>query len=637
MQREALARNMPAFPPPPTLGALGMKKLKSFALLGLRLALASRAADYALHRGFGLRRGAIRGRLRGVMQTLRGLLLLPGATTLAVSGAILAVAYARALALRRARARSGSVGVIMDEALESLGSDLHAWAQKSEHLKTFSEADIGWLITGAPAELRRATPDVSDEFHHRLRLLREHKKSARGLLQNLLWMLGLARRAKLDRAQLVNALGVPPCRGGWDGLSILLVPGLLTKWYPVYFTSLRFGLERLGFDVHVSRLDTDLGVEANARVLRDEILCIANGSDPEDLELYPTPQDVAAGAAGAGEDSSSPATRRSSGRRRVRGRRKIAVYSHSKGAVDCVACFAAFPETIRHVAAFVSAQGPHGGSWLANDIACTKYQKAAVAMGIERLLAGSSDAVFDLSYEKRREFFKKYPDPVWTRVPTICLATCATHQPNALMSPVVEYMRYRYGDQIGATDGCVAMRDAVLPGAPVIWLMDMDHYGPAWNAFPALDRYDKTHVCLALISMALEEDVSNKMIYPSALRDQPRRDSSSNLIGFGLGLFGGQREGLNAYIREDPPRRRRRKRRHVAKREFLNRWMLEGTDESGSERDVVPRVLKVPKSFRERNGSGRVHGIERYVSRRVMDGVQDGDNFPRAKSTPSFI
>ena len=90
------------------------------------------------------------------------------------------------------------------------------------------------------------------------------------------------------------------------------------------------------------------------------------------------------------------------------------------------------------------------------------------------------------------------------RVPFMCLATSATHQPQALLSPVVEYMRYRYGDELGASDGMVGLRDQILPGAPFAAANDMDHIATAWQSFPATDRYNKTHLCLSLVTMALD-------------------------------------------------------------------------------------------------------------------------------------
>ena len=52
---------------------------------------------------------------------------------------------------------------------------------------------------------------------------------------------------------------------------MLLVPGLLTGNYPLYFATLRAELQRMGFDVLVSSIDTGAGVARNADVVRDEI------------------------------------------------------------------------------------------------------------------------------------------------------------------------------------------------------------------------------------------------------------------------------------------------------------------------------------------------------------------------------
>ncbi len=98
---------------------------------------------------------------------------------------------------------------------------------------------------------------------------------------------------------------------------------------------------------------------------------------------------------------------------------------------------------------------------------------------------------------------------------------------------MVEYGRYRYGDEIGASDGLVCWRDAFLPGAALVLVGDMDHVslqcgsdsalernilstfrlafvcmceqmGPCWPHLPATDNYNKTHLALSLITMALE-------------------------------------------------------------------------------------------------------------------------------------
>jgi hypothetical protein len=40
-----------------------------------------------------------------------------------------------------------------------------------------------------------------------------------------------------------------------------------------------------------------------------------------------------------------------------------------------------------------------------------------------------------------------------------------------------------------------------------VFLSDMDHYGPAWQGFPAHDSYDKTALCLALIWLAIGQEL----------------------------------------------------------------------------------------------------------------------------------
>jgi len=53
----------------------------------------------------------------------------------------------------------------------------------------------------------------------------------------------------------------------------------------------------------------------------------------------------------------------------------------------------------------------------------------------------------------------------------------------SLLSASVEYVAYRYQEP---SDGCVSIKDAVIPGTGVVYLSDMDHFGPAWWGFPSL-------------------------------------------------------------------------------------------------------------------------------------------------------
>ena len=245
---------------PPSLGKLGRRKLLVAVRLGLYSGIASFFLNKPIHTLFGIQRGGIR---RAVFRILVSL------SFVAVVPCLLVLVAVRAR-WRRKFQDTGATHTHFDRVLESLGRDLHAWAQQSSFhdLKAFSDKDIGWLTDSAPAAIRRATPDVTADFHRRLRKLRRRPLS---LFQTALWLLGFVRRPRLNRRELVSSLGIPQLPGGWDGLTILIVPGLLTKRYPLYFQALRHDLERLGLDYHFSRIDTDASVETNAAVLKAEI------------------------------------------------------------------------------------------------------------------------------------------------------------------------------------------------------------------------------------------------------------------------------------------------------------------------------------------------------------------------------
>ena len=151
----------------------------------------------------------------------------------------------------------------------------------------------------------------------------------------------------------------------WTELGFLLVPGLLTKWYPLYalrvlppkdalwcpqhhadadpLARARFGfrymkhlladMKRLGLRVQFSRINTDQPVRINAARLRHEILEIAQEG------------------------------------------RQVVLLGHSKGAVDAAAALSLFPELHEFVAGVVSLQAPHGGSAIAHDLSNTNLQK----------------------------------------------------------------------------------------------------------------------------------------------------------------------------------------------------------------------------------------------------------------------
>jgi triacylglycerol lipase len=242
----------------------------------------------------------------------------------------------------------------------------------------------------------------------------------------------------------------------WSDLGFLLVPGLLTKWYPLYMKQLRTDMKRIGLHVTFSRIDTDQPVRINAARLRHEILEMAQSG------------------------------------------RRVVLMGHSKGAVDCAAALSLFPELVEFVAGLISLQGPHGGSAIAHDLANTELQKTIVLGALEKLLRGCKHAILDLSFESRQDFLRQHAYPLH-RVPTLCVATCDKRQ-SSLLTPLIEYVAVRYGE---VCDGLVCQGDAVLPNSVRVMIDDMDHFGPAWGTFPATDRYDPARLWLSCVSLAL--------------------------------------------------------------------------------------------------------------------------------------
>lgn len=256
-------------------------------------------------------------------------------------------------------------------------------------------------------------------------------------------------------AESLDALPLPEGTR-WEDLGFLLVPGLLTKWYPLYMKQLRADMKRMGLHVTFSRIDTDQPVRVNAARLRHEILEMAQSG------------------------------------------RRVVLMGHSKGAVDCAAAVSLFPELVEFVAGLVSLQGPHGGSAIAHDLANTELQKTIVLGALEKLLRGCKHAILDLSFESRQEFLRQHSYPLH-RIPTLCVATCTNRQ-SSLLTPLIEYITLRYGE---VCDGLVCQGDAVLPNSARVVIDDMDHFGPAWGTFPATDRYDPTRLWLSCVSLAL--------------------------------------------------------------------------------------------------------------------------------------
>eukprot|EP00948_MAST-09A_sp_MAST-9A-sp1_P000491 g491.t1 len=300
----------------------------------------------------------------------------------------------------------------VENSIESFVRSLHNFGQEWKALQTYSQYDIGWLVRRANPALRDKTKNVTKVLLGKLARLNKSRfaspyqteTSSPGNLRlpskaaivgatkaaankvslsslsfnpfapfrSLLHELHLLPKSwypPLSRRSMIDCLGIPPKHifpHGWDSLTILLVPGLLCGFYPLYFTPLQDALLQMGIDCHISNIDTGASVQKNAETLRKEI-----------EDLY--------------ELSS--------------GHRKIVIYAHSKGAVDTLAALSVYPALRKMITAFISLQAPHGGSWLANDINNTSFQKQVVLKFLEKILQKAGAACFDLSYQQRVEHF----------------------------------------------------------------------------------------------------------------------------------------------------------------------------------------------------------------------------------------
>jgi hypothetical protein len=103
---------------------------------------------------------------------------------------------------------------------------------------------------------------------------------------------------------------------GTEDFSILLVPGLFTQWYPGYMVHNVKALAALGLHVEVASLNTGVGVIRNAESLKDTVESMF-----------------------------------------IKTNKKVALFCHSKGALDAAAMLSLFPKTVPMVAALVAAQG----------------------------------------------------------------------------------------------------------------------------------------------------------------------------------------------------------------------------------------------------------------------------------------
>ncbi|CAI5481805.1 unnamed protein product, partial [Closterium sp. Yama58-4] len=91
-----------------------------------------------------------------------------------------------------------------------------------------------------------------------------------------------------------------------DDLIYLLIPGLFSNLSPLYLLDTREHFSSLGLTCEIAKIDSQAGVEANARVLRDTVTALLAGKADEGEEIYahgfPSQESGTSGTSGNGND-----------------------------------------------------------------------------------------------------------------------------------------------------------------------------------------------------------------------------------------------------------------------------------------------------------------------------------------------
>ncbi|XP_077235386.1 alpha/beta-Hydrolases superfamily protein isoform X2 [Tasmannia lanceolata] len=336
-----------------------------------------------------------------------------------------------------------------------------------------------------------------------------------------------------DIGWLQRASGMPPVEDGTkrfmevldsirngehklpSSMVYLFVPGLFSNHGPLYFVNTKMSFSKMGLACHIAKIHSEASVEKNAREIKEYIEEIYWGS-----------------------------------------RKRVLLLGHSKGGIDAAAALSMYWSDLKDkVAGLALTQSPYGGSPIASDILregqLGDYVQLRKIMEllISKVIKGDLQALEDLTYERRKEFLRKYPLP--GELPVVSFHTEAGIAPGTLATlshvahaelpivpslatgqstklPVVmpfgaamaacaQLLQVRYGEK---SDGLVTRRDAEVPGSVVVRPdRKLDH---AWMVYSPMNNdpseADASQVCEALLTLLVE--VGQRRRHEISMKDE---------------------------------------------------------------------------------------------------------------------
>ncbi|PIN03186.1 hypothetical protein CDL12_24290 [Handroanthus impetiginosus] len=294
--------------------------------------------------------------------------------------------------------------------------------------------------------------------------------------------------------------------------SLALFVGLFSNHGPLYFVNTKTSFSKMGLTCHIAKIHSEASVEKNAKEIKDYIEEIYWGS-----------------------------------------KKRVLLLGHSKGGIDAAASLSMYWDELKEkVAGLAFAQSPYGGSPIASDILregqLGDYVNIRKLMEILicKVIKGDMQALEDLTYEKRKDFLRKFHLPrelpivsfhteasispavlaTLSRVAHAELPMFSNDQPTTLpvviplgaaMAACAQLLQTRYGEK---SDGLVTCRDAEVPGSVVVRpKRKLDH---AWMVYSSINddpsEADASQVCEALLTLLVE--VGQKKRHEIAQKDE---------------------------------------------------------------------------------------------------------------------